>query len=98
MDDVLLSVDQVTKTFTGVVALENASLSLRRGEIVALVGANGAGKSTLIKIISGVYPPDSGTVQFHGEPMETFTPAEELRRGVSTIYQDFNLVPSLSVA
>jgi monosaccharide-transporting ATPase len=88
----------VTKSFGGVHALRGVDFSLAEGEIHALVGENGAGKSTLIKVLTGVYRPDSGEVRFAGEPVSFHRPAEAQHAGISTIYQEVNLVPLLSVA
>jgi ribose transport system ATP-binding protein len=93
----ILSLNQVIKTFPGVVALDQVSLRLDSGEILGLVGENGAGKSTLIKIISGIYAADGGEVYICGEKMKNFSPSVAQAAGVSSIYQDFNLVNPLSV-
>lgn len=94
-----LRIDNVSKTFPGVKALSNISLSIRRGEIHALIGENGAGKSTLIKILSGVYRPDSGAeITIEGWRTESLTPIESTKRGIAVIYQDFSLFPNLTVA
>jgi ABC-type sugar transport system ATPase subunit len=87
----VLELSNIHKAFGGVVAIENFSLDVRPGEIVALVGDNGAGKSTLIKIISGVYAPTSGTIRLDGEPvsMSNATKAREL--GIEVVYQDLAL-------
>lgn len=66
IDDVIISLSNITKTFPGVVALDNVSLSFRRGEIHALLGENGAGKSTLIKTVSGALAPDTGVIEMEG--------------------------------
>ena len=95
--DVILSVRGVTKSFPGVRALDNVSLEIRRGVVHGIVGENGAGKSTLMKILSGVYSKDSGTILFEGETIEHTTPVQSLRRGLSIIYQEFNLVNTMSV-
>jgi ribose transport system ATP-binding protein len=94
----LLRVEGVTKRFPGVVALDGVSFELRKGEVHALVGENGAGKSTLMKILSGVYRPDEGTIFYRGKPV-TFRDATEAQHaGISIIYQELNLIPHLSVA
>jgi ribose transport system ATP-binding protein len=96
--DILLRVEGVTKRFPGVVALDRVSFELKKGEVHALVGENGAGKSTLMKILSGVYRPDDGTIRYRGAPV-TFRDATEAQRaGISIIYQELNLIPHLSVA
>ena len=88
----------VDKTFAGVVALQSASLEVARGEVHALVGQNGAGKSTLIKVLTGAVARDAGEVVFDGRPVAFATPQEAQRGGISTIYQEINLVPYRSVA
>jgi galactofuranose transport system ATP-binding protein len=88
----------VRKTFGGVHALEGVDLSLSEGEIHALVGENGAGKSTLIKVLTGVYTPDDGEVRFAGSTVHFRRPSDAQHAGISTIYQEVNLVPLLSVA
>ncbi|MFJ5897062.1 sugar ABC transporter ATP-binding protein [Streptomyces sp. NPDC093064] len=88
----------VGKRFAGVVALDDVSLTLRRGEIHALVGENGAGKSTLIKVLTGVHRPDTGELRLGGQPVSFARPHEAQQAGVSTIYQEINLVPMMSVA
>lgn len=93
----LLVMERITKTFPGVRALSNVDLELRRGEVLALLGENGAGKSTLIKILAGAHLPDDGTIRMEGRLMRFERPAEAQRAGISVIYQEFNLVPSLSV-
>nr|WSX73403.1 sugar ABC transporter ATP-binding protein [Streptomyces sp. NBC_00899]WSX80531.1 sugar ABC transporter ATP-binding protein [Streptomyces sp. NBC_00899] len=88
----------VSKRFPGVVALDDVSFTLRAGEIHALVGENGAGKSTLIKILTGVHRPDEGELRLSGEPVAFHRPHEAQQAGISTIYQEVNLVPLMSVA
>ncbi|GAA1304122.1 sugar ABC transporter ATP-binding protein [Saccharothrix xinjiangensis] len=94
----VLEVVDVTKEFTGVRALDRVSFELEPGEVHALVGENGAGKSTLIKVLTGVHRPTSGTVLHRGEAVEFARPADAQRAGISTIYQEVNLVPLMSVA
>ena len=94
----ILEVREATKRFPGVVALDGVSFELRPGEVHALVGENGAGKSTLIKVITGVYPPDGGRVLFDGEEVSFASPHEAQEAGISTIYQEINLIPLRSVA
>ena len=99
MDDLILSVKNVTKTFPGVKALDNVSFDVKRGTVHAICGENGAGKSTLMKIISGAYKRDSGEIYFDGKPLDpNITPKQSQELGISIIYQEFNLVNTLSVA
>lgn len=94
----ILSTHNLTKTYPGVVALNDVSIDFRQGEIHALVGENGAGKSTLVKLLSGAIEPDSGYIEIRGARHERMTPREAQQLGIEIIYQEFNLVPSLSVA
>ncbi|HWW76078.1 MAG TPA: sugar ABC transporter ATP-binding protein [Pyrinomonadaceae bacterium] len=96
-DAPVLQMHQIRKTFPGVVALDGVDFELRRGEVHILLGENGAGKSTLMKILSGAYQKTAGTVTFGGDEVEIRNPAHAQALGVSTIYQEFNLVPHLSV-
>jgi ribose transport system ATP-binding protein len=93
-----IDVRSVSKHFAGVRALDGVSLELNPGEVHALVGENGAGKSTLIKLITGVYRPDAGDVRYLGEPVTFARPRDAQAAGISTIYQEVNLVPLRSVA
>jgi len=89
---------EVSKEFPGVQALDNVSLTIYAGEIHALIGENGSGKSTLAKCIAGVHQPESGQLIHEGEVVELFHPVDAQAHGVATIYQEFSLVPTLSVA
>src|SRR5215211_5549504 len=93
----LLRMEGVTKIFPGVVALQDVSLHVAAGEVLGLVGENGAGKSTLMKILSGVYTPDGGQILIDGHPVSISDPRHAQRQGISIIYQEFNLMPNLSV-
>ncbi len=95
--DPLLEIRGLRKRFGGVEALRGVDLDLHRGEVLGVVGDNGAGKSTLIKIISGVFPPNSGEVTVDGRRMSAFTPNEAKGLGVETIYQDLSLAEDLNV-
>lgn len=95
--EIILKISGVTKRFPGVLALDNVSLEVPKGVVYGIVGENGAGKSTLMKILSGVYKKDSGTIEFDGENIRDTTPAQALRRGLSIIYQEFNLVNTMTV-
>ena len=96
--DCILSIQSISKTFPGVKALKGVSFDVKRGTVHGLVGENGAGKSTLMKILSGVYTKDAGgKVVFDGETIERTTPLESMRRGLAIIYQELNLVNTMSV-
>jgi rhamnose transport system ATP-binding protein len=94
----LLEVRDIEKSFPGVRALSGVSFDVRAGEVHALLGENGAGKSTLIKIISGVYEPDGGSILIDGRETRFATPEDAKRAGVATIYQELLLFPELTVA
>ena len=94
----ILQMRGIGKRFPGVVALDGVDLRLRAGEVHALMGENGAGKSTLIKIMTGVYAIDDGTVELDGAPVSFSGPQQAQAAGVSTVYQEINLCPNLSVA
>src|ERR1700682_5492290 len=93
-----LEVSGIRKHFPGVVALDNVALSLRAGEIHALLGENGAGKSTLIKILTGVYQPDEGEIRLDGSPVRFASPHAALAAGISVVHQERNLIPQFTVA
>ncbi len=88
----------ICKSFPGVQALENVDFSLKRGEIHALIGENGAGKSTLIKVLTGVNQPDSGTITVHNQIISIRSPQHAQSLGISTVYQEVNLCPQLTIA
>ncbi len=94
----VLAVRDLTKRFPGVLALDGVDFTARAGEVHALVGENGAGKSTLIKVLTGVYRPDEGELTYRGEPASFATPLAAQQAGISTIYQEVNLIPLMSVA
>jgi ribose transport system ATP-binding protein len=94
----VLEARAISKRFGPVIALDDVSMDLRVGEVHALVGENGAGKSTLIKVMTGVHQPDAGELLFGGETVRFARPRDAQAAGVSTIYQEINLVPQLSVA
>ncbi|ARP73791.1 sugar ABC transporter ATP-binding protein [Streptomyces pluripotens] len=96
--DELLRIEGIGKTFPGVVALDGVDFDLRRGEVHVLLGENGAGKSTLIKMLSGAYRPDSGRIFAGGQAVRIHGAQDAERLGIATIYQEFNLVPDLTVA
>jgi ribose transport system ATP-binding protein len=93
-----LAMRGITKTYPGVRALSEVDLEVHSGEVHALVGENGAGKSTLIKILAGAQPKDSGEIYIAGHLVHIHTPQQAMDLGISVIYQEFNLVPYLSVA
>jgi len=97
-DRVLVEARGITKMFPGVRALDGVDFDLHAGETHILLGENGAGKSTLMKILSGAYAPDGGTVSIDGQRVATFDPRVAQRMGVSIIYQEFNLIPHMNVA
>ena len=97
-EDCLLELRGIDKLFPGVLALDNVDFTLRKGEIHALMGENGAGKSTLIKILTGVYPMDAGSVKVEGKPVHINSPQDAQNNGISTVYQEITLCPNLTVA
>jgi len=94
----LLEIRGLAKSFPGVKALQGVDFTVRRGEVHALMGENGAGKSTLIKVLTGVYRRDAGTVQLDGVEIQADSPKAAEALGISTVYQEVNLIPHLSVA
>lgn len=96
--EIVLSMQNICKRYVGIRALDDVSIDFRKGEVHALVGENGAGKSTLIKMISGAEVPDSGKLVFGEQTFEKMTPHLSQSMGVATIYQEFNLFPTLTVA
>jgi len=94
----VIEMAHISKAFPGVKALTDVSFACQGGEVHALVGENGAGKSTLIKIMSGVYRPDSGAVKVDGREVQFKHPVESLKAGISVIYQEFSLLPERTVA
>ncbi len=97
-ETLLLQMEHITKRFPGSVALSDASIHVERGEVHALIGENGAGKSTLIKVLTGVYRADEGEIVFDGQARIFQSPHHAQREGISTIYQEVNLIPFRSVA
>ena len=92
-----LSVKGIKKSFGGVHALKGVDLTIRKGETHCLAGENGCGKSTIIKVISGFYKPDGGTIEVDGRDYPVMTPADAIKAGVQVIYQDFSIFPNLTV-
>lgn len=97
-ENLLLEMRNITKRFPGVLALDKVKLELRYGEVHCLVGENGAGKSTLMKILAGAVPMDEGEIYLEGKKVEIASPFHAQQLGISMIYQEFNLIPYLSVA
>ncbi|MHC1771594.1 MAG: sugar ABC transporter ATP-binding protein [Flexilinea sp.] len=98
MADILLEMTDIQKSFPGVHALNNACLRVQKGEVHGLVGENGAGKSTLMKILTGIYKRDSGSIKYHGEEILVNNPKECQELGIGIIHQELNLMPHLTVA
>jgi ABC-type sugar transport system ATPase subunit len=94
----VLRAENITKSFPGVLAVDQLSLTLERGEILALVGENGAGKSTLMHILGGSLRPDEGRILLDGQPTSFGSPEDAIRAGISVVPQELSLVGSLSVA
>jgi ABC-type sugar transport system ATPase subunit len=97
-DDYIISMQNINKRFPGVTALDNVSFRIKKGEVHVLMGENGAGKSTLIKILTGIYKQDSGSIFFDGREFTPNSALEVQRAGISTIYQEISLIPQLPVA
>ncbi len=98
MDDLILEMRDIEILFPGVKALDKVNLFLRKGEVHALMGENGAGKSTLIKCLTGVYKEDGGTMLYGGKEISLSSPQHAMQIGISTVYQEVNLCPNLTVA
>ena len=98
MEDYIVEMEHITKSFGGVKALDDVSFSLKQGEVLALLGENGAGKSTLMKILSGVYTRDEGTVRVFGKAVEEMDPQKAQKMGIAIIHQELNLCRHLTVA
>jgi simple sugar transport system ATP-binding protein len=96
-DDDVMRVEHLAKSFGPITALRDINLHLRKGEVLGLLGDNGAGKSTLIKILSGFYKPDSGTMWLKGEPYAPRSVLDARAHGIDTVYQDLALIDQLSV-
>lgn len=98
METPIMEMKQITKSFNGIKVLDNAHFELRKGEVHALMGGNGAGKSTLMKILTGVYELDTGSIHLNGSDVEIKTPNDAEKQGISMIFQEFSLIPTLTVA
>jgi len=94
----ILELTNISKMYPGVIALSDVSLKIKKGEVHALIGENGAGKSTLVKCCSGAIKPNSGTIKIDGEEFTSLTPDLSEKKGLSVIYQEFNLINELTVA
>lgn len=98
MDPVAVRMTGISKSFSGIRVLHEVDFELRKGEVHALVGGNGAGKSTLMKILQGVYTPDEGQIAVDGQPVEIRSPHDARALGIGMIFQEFSLIPTLTVA
>ncbi|CAH2714157.1 Ribose import ATP-binding protein RbsA [Neobacillus rhizosphaerae] len=98
MRTTLLEMREISKEFPGVKALDHVSIHVNQSEILALLGENGAGKSTLMKVLAGVHQPSNGQIYINGEPVTIEGPKHSQKLGISIIYQEFNLIPHMSVA
>ena len=97
MNEVIVSMNNISKSFPGVKALDHVKFELRSGEVMALLGENGAGKSTLMKILSGVYTRDEGTMEIFGKSYDDLTPKQAQEAGVAIIHQELNMCRHLTV-
>ncbi len=97
-EEFLLEMRNITKTFPGVKAVDNVTFNVRPGTVHALIGENGAGKSTLMKVLAGEHIPDSGEIYFDGNLLHIQNPRDSLLAGISTVYQELNLVPDMTIA
>ena len=98
MGEIILTMKNISKSFSGVAALKNGELTLESGEVVALMGENGAGKSTLMKILTGIYEKDGGTITYMGKEVEFKGPAASEKAGVAIVHQELNMMNDLTVA
>ncbi|WP_341830368.1 ATP-binding cassette domain-containing protein [Trueperella pyogenes] len=94
----LIEAKGITKRFPGVLALDDAQFALHPGEVHALVGENGAGKSTMMKVLGGIYTPDTGSIFLDGKETCISGPLDAQNKGISIIHQELNLMPDLTVA
>lgn len=98
MSQAILQLSDIDKAFPGVKALDSASLNVYPGRVMALMGENGAGKSTLMKVLTGIYTKDSGTIHYQGQPAAFKGPRDSQQAGISIIHQELNLIPELTIA
>lgn len=96
-EDLLLEVEEITKRFGGIVAVENVSFRVKRGEVVSIIGPNGAGKTTVFNMLTGVYKTDHGRILFEGEEIQRREPGEIVKRGISRTFQNIRLFPDMRV-
>jgi ABC-type sugar transport system ATPase subunit len=96
-NEIALKLDSIVKTFPGVMALDNMNFELRKGEVHAICGENGAGKSTLMKVVTGVYPPDSGKIHLFGKEVRIANPLDAFEKGIAIIYQETSLFEEMTV-
>ena len=96
--DYVLEMLEVSKGFPGVQALDKVTLRVKKGEVHALMGENGAGKSTLMKILDGIYKPDSGKINLHGEQVSIRNPHDAIQKGIAMIHQELSPVPAMTIA
>jgi len=97
-DELILEMQDITKDFLGVRALDNVHFKLRKGKVHALVGENGAGRSTLIRILFGVHRKDSGQIRLRGQDVNTLSPSQAQQLGISMVQQELNLVHQMNAA
>ena len=97
VDEPILKMQGIEKRFPGVIALHNASLNVRKGQIMALLGENGAGKSTLMKVLTGVYKRDGGTIVYKGKQVEYQNTRQAMDDGIAIIHQELTLVPKMTI-
>ncbi|WP_114140988.1 ATP-binding cassette domain-containing protein, partial [Vibrio cholerae] len=98
MTQAILALSQIEKAFPGVKALDKASLNVYPGRVMALMGENGAGKSTLMKVLTGIYSKDAGSIEYQGQPVSFKGPRDSQLAGISIIHQELNLIPQLTIA
>src|SRR5262245_6264413 len=98
MNQPILEMQNITKRFPGVLALDSVDFEISKGEVVALAGENGAGKSTLMKILGGVYQPDGGTIRINGEEKSIRSVSEATANGIGFVHQELNVLDNLTVA
>lgn len=94
----ILSLTGIDKAFPGVKALDQAGLNVYSGQVMALMGENGAGKSTMMKVLTGIYQPDAGDIQYRGQPCQFKGPRESQQAGIGIIHQELNLLDELTIA